>query len=187
MPAGIALLTRCPPPPPPRCWQAAAAATIPNVLPLCFPLQASRRSAAADDATLPAAGVFIATAALQGDSKWGGGGCHSHARRCCAVDALPAAAAAALLLSCRCHHCHHAAVALPTAVLLPMMPRCPLRVSSSPPWWRALAAWRRQQWQRLLEIKKCPSVTSRPVVYFSVVPKSSPEGISGEPQSIRLQ
>ncbi len=33
----------------------------------------------------------------------------------------------------------------------------------------------------------CPSVTSRPVVYFSVVPTSSPEGILGEPRSIRLQ
>ncbi len=41
--------------------------------------------------------------------------------------------------------------------------------------------------QFVLEIKKCPSVTSRPVVYFSVVPKSSPEGILGEPRSIRLQ
>ena len=39
----------------------------------------------------------------------------------------------------------------------------------------------------LLEIEMCPSVTSRPVVYFSVVPTSSPEGISGEPRSIRLQ
>jgi hypothetical protein len=35
--------------------------------------------------------------------------------------------------------------------------------------------------------QECPSVTSRPVVYFSVVPTSLPEGISGEPRSIRLQ
>ncbi len=35
--------------------------------------------------------------------------------------------------------------------------------------------------------QECPSVSSRPVVYFSVVPMSLPEGISGEPRSIRLQ
>jgi hypothetical protein len=35
--------------------------------------------------------------------------------------------------------------------------------------------------------QECPSVTSCPVVYFSVVPTSLPEGISGEPRSIRLQ
>jgi hypothetical protein len=34
---------------------------------------------------------------------------------------------------------------------------------------------------------ECPSVTSRPVVNLSVVPTSSPEGILGEPRSIRLQ
>jgi hypothetical protein len=39
----------------------------------------------------------------------------------------------------------------------------------------------------VLEKRECPSVTSCPVVNLSVVPTRSPEGISGEPRSIRLQ
>ena len=35
--------------------------------------------------------------------------------------------------------------------------------------------------------QECPSVCSRPVVSYSVVPMSLPEGISGEPWSLRLQ
>jgi hypothetical protein len=54
-----------------------------------------------------------------------GGGCHGHARRRCAADALLTDAAAALVASCRCHcRCCHAATALPTAVLPLMTPRC---------------------------------------------------------------
>ena len=146
----IGLLNALPLPPKRRLHHAAAtaklAATAATLPPPCCRYLRRRHTATAAPPPPPhrrphrPANVFITTAAERGG------------RMAVAATDATMPAGVALLTPCplpppplRYRQAAAAATALPTAVLLPMTPRCPLPVSSSQPWWRAVAAWRWRQ------------------------------------------